>query len=173
MAAFSLMRLFHGIGRLEEDDKTALTPAQAKAMLAIVTPLRKQPTLTPEQATRTRKQLEAQLTAAQQDAIAQAAPGRQGGRGGAGVAGANGPPRHEGAAEGQPGAAPGRDGQGGGWRPGAGPGGAGPGRRGAGMFAGGMDNFNPFYTSGDNPMAGRMAQRMQATFDALAAKAHR
>ncbi|HEX2948798.1 MAG TPA: hypothetical protein VHV83_04415 [Armatimonadota bacterium] len=69
---FALVRLFTGIGRLEEDGQHACTPAQAKAILALMTPLRSQATLTPQQALRIQTKLEAILTSAQKDAIANA-----------------------------------------------------------------------------------------------------
>lgn len=38
--AFQLMRLISNVGRIEEEGKAALTPAQAKSMLALLQPLR-------------------------------------------------------------------------------------------------------------------------------------
>lgn len=181
--SFALMRMFRGIGRLEEDGKTPLTPQQAKAILAVMTPLRTKATLTPEEAEKARTQLDAQLTQAQRDAIAQAAQNRGGWgggqRGGFGGGQAGGPGGQAGAPGGAPSSVPGPwqgrvgGGQTGGpggqaGAPGGAPGGPGGGR---GMGAPMDPNMNPFNPSGNNPMAGRMAERNKAIFDALEAKA--
>lgn len=67
--SFALASLFRNIGQMDEDGKTPLTPAQAKAILAVMTPLRSKPTLKPEEAQNAQKLLEAQLTQTQKDAI--------------------------------------------------------------------------------------------------------
>ncbi|MHB9133024.1 MAG: hypothetical protein ACYDBB_18305 [Armatimonadota bacterium] len=172
-AKFSLMRLFSGIGRLEEEGKTPLTPAQAKAILAIMTPLRTQKTLTAAQAEETLKKLQAELTAEQRDAIDQMRRDRPARRGGERPQG--GPPPN-GMVEGKSPEGPGPRPNGGMGSPDGSPPGGRDGSRQPdagrpGMSPEEMKNMNPFNPSGDNPMAERMAQRQQATFDALEAKA--
>jgi len=82
-AVFGLVRFFRNVGRLAEDDSTTpLTPAQAKGILAVMTPLRTQKTLTPDDAEKVRAQLEKQLTPAQLEAIKQANANRFSQRGG-------------------------------------------------------------------------------------------
>jgi hypothetical protein len=88
---FGLVRLFRQIGRLaEEGSTTPLTPAQARAILSLMTPLRTQATLTPAQATAIRETLDAELTPAQREAIAQLPDRRRGGFGGRGPGGPDG-----------------------------------------------------------------------------------
>lgn len=160
---FALLRLFRGIGRLEEAGKTPLTAAQAKAVLAIMTPLRTQQTLTPEQAKAAADKLNAILTAEQRAAIDAFRPGRGnwGNRQGDGQppAGAR-PPDAE-----RPTSPPPADtSTNGGER-----------RMGERGFGGpppaGMENMNPFNPGEDNPMAKRMTERWQPIFTALEAKA--
>ncbi|MHB0939024.1 MAG: hypothetical protein ACYDCO_24715 [Armatimonadota bacterium] len=172
-AKMELPRLFRSLGRLEEL-KAPLTPAQAKTILAIMTPLRAQKTLTNDQAEKALEQLQAQLTKAQKDALAQARERR--GRGGDG--GQRGPGRENaGPNAGRPAPGPwaGRDGGGapGGGNP-SGPGGGNPRGPGGGdpaEFAKRMETMNPFYAESDNPMTQRMAERNQEIFDMLKAKA--
>jgi translation initiation factor IF-2 len=167
-----LGRLFRNVGQLEEL-KAPVTAKQAKAILDIMNPLRKQASLSPEEADKALAKLKAQLTKDQLDAIAQAASERMSRRGGEGGApgpgggarrgGWDGAPRPGGGApgDGAPGGAPG-DGA-----PGGAPGGRG---MGGGGFGAQMETMNPF-NPGENPMAQRMAERYNAVFEALEAKA--
>jgi hypothetical protein len=109
-----------------------------------MTPLLSQPTLTPSQAATIRTKLDAILTAAQREAIAQT-PERFGRR--------DGPP-----GDGQP-AMPSDDRR------------EVSGHQRPGLPPENMENVNPFNPDSDHPMAARMAQRWQAVFDALDAKA--
>jgi len=187
---FELMGLFRGLGRLD-DLKAPLTEKQAKAILAIMNPLRKQATLSPEEADKALAKLKAELTKAQLDALAQAARERMmrggpgGGPGGRQRDGA--PPNAAGNGGGMPPSGgdsapgsgdmprrrgdggPGGGGPGGGAPGGGGPGG-GPGGRGGGGFGAQMETMNPFHP-GDDPMSQRMAERINAVFDELEAKA--
>jgi len=160
-----LMRLFQGVGRLDEL-KAPLTPAQAKAILVVINPLRKQAILSADQAAKVLPELQAQLTKAQQDAIAQAPRNRMR-RGGAGRPGGNQPggPNAAGNNGGEPPRAPGTDGP---PRRRRGDGEGGPGGGEPGGFFAQMETMNPFNTSGETPMA----DRYKAIFDALEAKAH-
>ena len=71
---FQLSRLVGNIGRLEEDSKTPLTSKQAKAVLAVLTPLRKQPTMDQDQAKAAIRDLQKVLTDDQRSAISTMAP---------------------------------------------------------------------------------------------------
>jgi len=191
-AKMELARLFRGLGRLDELN-APLTAAQAKSILAIMSPLRTQKTLSSDQATKVLAQLQAQLTKAQIAALEQArqrrGPGGNGGPGGFGGPGGNagpggnggpggdnagpnqGGPRGPWAGQGGNAGAPG-----GGDTPPRGPGGAGGPQRGPGggdpaQFAKQMETMNPFYADSDNPMAQRMTERNKEVFDMLAAKA--
>jgi hypothetical protein len=66
---FQLMRLVGNISRLEEDGKAALTPKQAKAILAILEPLRQRASLDESVARDTVKDIRAILTDKQHAAI--------------------------------------------------------------------------------------------------------
>jgi len=177
---FALVLGFFGIGRLEREGKTPLTSAQAKAILAVMTPLRTQQTLTPEQAEKVLTQIKAQLTKEQITAMETprrgAGPGGFGRPGGAGGQGGSGsmnnpggmhrpdwphtPDRTAGMNGGQPPAMREGDRPRGHWSP---PGGGGqPGSPPARMV-----NFNPFSTAHENPMS----EHVQAIFSALEAKA--
>lgn len=175
-AKMELPRLFRNLGRLEEL-KEPLTPAQAKAILAIMTPLRTQKTLTNDEAKKVLERLQAQLTPAQKDALAQSRERRgRGGDGGRRDPGGNTAGPNAGApAPGGSRAGRGGDGAPGGGAPRrSGPDGTNPRGPGGGdpaEFAKRMETMNPFYMDGDNPMAQRMAERYQAIFDMLEAKA--
>ncbi len=190
-AKFELMRLFRRVTRLAEDDNTPLSASQARAILAIMTPLRTQKTLTSDQAASVSKQLEAQLTPEQRAGMEQMSNRRGGGGpGGSGGTGApNGAQAQGGRNDRQngtpaqgdrPGGQNGTQAQGdrGAW--GGGPGGGAPGGTSGGDSQNGgrpritpeeMAKMNPFNPSGDNPMASRMAERTNAAFDTLEAKA--
>lgn len=139
--SFALMRLFTSIGRLEQDGTATLSAAQAKSILALMNPLRKQASLTSTQATTVNNKLKALLTKAQLAEIEQLSP----------VMGNGGGPRNGG----NPGATntPPRDG---GNRP---------------APPAGMEDINPFNANSDNPMAQRMAERMNEVFSLLEKKA--
>ncbi|HEX2948121.1 MAG TPA: hypothetical protein VHV83_00885 [Armatimonadota bacterium] len=155
-AKFVLVRLFRSIGRLDEAS-APLTPAQAKAILAIMNPLRTQPTLTSEQAEKVTAELNTQLTPAQQQEIEQM-HNRRPGQAGQGNGQQNGQPPANG-----------------GWRRGdqagdqrGGPGGPnGPGQ----MSAADMEKMNPFNPGDSDPQFARMAERWQSIFASLEAKA--
>lgn len=71
---FQLTRATRNITELEKNKETALTPAQAKQVLAILKPLRSKPKLTSDQAKAASIKLEKVFTLAQQDAIAKMRP---------------------------------------------------------------------------------------------------
>lgn len=70
LATQQLVHLFLGIGQLAGDNQSSITPAEAKALLAVIMPLRTQQQLTPAQAEQVTRQLQTQLTAVQREAIA-------------------------------------------------------------------------------------------------------
>ncbi|HAH87822.1 MAG TPA: hypothetical protein DCL60_10695 [Armatimonadetes bacterium] len=72
---FRLMQLPRQITELNKDAKTALTPAQAKAILSVLKPLRQKPTLTVEEAKKVSAQLDKIFTAEQKEAMANLRPG--------------------------------------------------------------------------------------------------
>jgi hypothetical protein len=165
MDAFRLVGLLTRIGRLEEEGKQPLTPQQAKAVLAVVNPLRKQETLAPDQARAAADKIETQLTQAQRTAIEEMRP-------------TGGPPR------GDRGSGQGPGGQAGERQGGSRPEGSWGGRGGepGGTPPGGappegdhrpaeMENFNPLNPPSDNPMASRMAERVKTAIEALERKA--
>ena len=152
MAGMTLARLFTGIGALEREGKNTLSVAQAKSILSLMQPLRKQQKLTTAQAENMQKKLEQLLTSAQREEIAQLTPMR--GPGGGGRSGGE------------------RTGDGaGGARPGGGASGTdsgGPPPAGGGRPAmEGMADMNPFNPDSDNPMAMRMAERIDEVFELL------
>jgi hypothetical protein len=169
--AFALARTFGGIGRLAHAPQTTITKAQAKAILALMTPLRTQPNLTAAQATATKTKLEAILTAAQREELKKMPQRRSDGARRDGQGGREGGHRWGGGQGGPPqggmgGPPPG--GQGGnmptpptGGMPGSGPGGrmGGPPQM--------TKDFNPFLDSQDNFMAKRW-QELFATLESLA-----
>jgi len=82
---FQLMQMVRHIGEMEKDKKYALTPAQAKKVLAVLKPLRSKPKLTQDQAKQALKDLKSALTAEQLNAMARMRtrfrPGPPGGAG--------------------------------------------------------------------------------------------
>ncbi|HEY3416385.1 MAG TPA: hypothetical protein VGM23_05830 [Armatimonadota bacterium] len=127
-ATFALVRLFTGLGQLD-GEQAPLTAAQAKSILAIMTPLRDQPSLTPAQAEQAQKNIEAVLTTPQRDALARVpTPGPPSGRP------IGGPPPTPPAGENAPTGPPSGDG-----RPG-----------------GGMERMNPFNTQAKSPLSARI-----------------
>ncbi|MCE5197950.1 MAG: hypothetical protein ABFD54_06720 [Armatimonadota bacterium] len=72
--AFQLMKLVGNIGRLESDGKSGLTPQQAKAVLAVLQPLRKRESLDETSAKEAMKALQAVLTDKQRSAISALPP---------------------------------------------------------------------------------------------------
>jgi hypothetical protein len=153
-ATFELMRLVRNVGRLDSGDKGHLTPDQAKKILVILTPLRKQIALNNVQAKAATNKINAVLTKEQKKIIKAMKPekgmggmgsghhpegegGMMGGGGphppdGGGMMGGGGGPHH-----------PDGEGMMGGGGPHQGPHPGGP----------GMENFNPFNPPKDSPMA--------------------
>jgi len=145
---FQLTRLAGNIGKLEEEKKAPLTPAQAKAVLAVLEPLRGKPKLTQDDAKVALKGLKAALNEQQLTEIGKMKePERRPGQGG----------------QGGPGMGPGGGQRG----PGQGPGAGQP----PAMNPDAMKNFNPFNLPKDSPMGGRSAERWNKFFDALTKKA--
>jgi hypothetical protein len=70
-----LMRLMGGIGRLESENKQPLTAAQAKAVLAVVNPLRKASSLSEDQAGKAVTKINSILSADQRKILAEAPSG--------------------------------------------------------------------------------------------------
>lgn len=160
---FQLTSMMGGIGRLEQDTKAPLTPAQAKSILAVINPLKTQATLTQDQAKEAMRGIKEVLTEKQLTEIAK--PQRQFGRGN-GAGGGGGAPGGGGPGGGGPGGgAPGAGAQGGGRAPGAG-----GGNRPA-FDPEAMKNFNPFNQKASVPSMGRGGNRLQRTIDALEKKA--
>jgi hypothetical protein len=80
---FQLMQMVRHIDQIDQDKKYTLTSAQAKSVLSVLKPLRKQPKLTQEQAKQALKDLKKIFTAAQLNAMARIKPMfRSGNRGG-------------------------------------------------------------------------------------------
>jgi len=157
---FQLTRLVGNIGRLEQEGKNKLTPAQAKQLLGILQPLRTQPKLTQDDAKEAIRSLQAALTMDQRTEIGQMPERRFGGgnRGGQGGPGGQG----MGGAGGQGGGAPrGQGGQNGG-RPG--------GQR-PQFDPAAMKDFNPFNAQSGGMGGPRAAARYDEFFKALEAKA--
>jgi hypothetical protein len=149
---FQLMQMVRHIGDIDRDPKHALTPAQAKKVLAVLRPLRSKSKLTQDQAKQALKSLKVIFTVDQLNAMAKIkAPQRFGG----GQRPGGGPP-------------------GGFGRPSGGPGGPG-GNRPAGprMDPARMKDFNPFYTNVDksDPHSVSSAKRWDDFFSKLDAKA--
>lgn len=139
---FQLMGMAGNIGRLDKETKTPLTKAQAKAVLAVLKPLRAKPKLTQDEAKKALKGLKKVLTEKQLTEIGKMKPEDR--RGGQRMGSGNGDrPRGEG--------------NGGGQR-----------RR---FDPDAMKNFNPFNPSKDAPGGERSAKRWQEFFAALEKKA--
>jgi hypothetical protein len=169
---FQLTRMLRGLGELDKDSATALTPTQAKGVLAVLKPWQTKPKMTQDDAKNVMKGVKKVLTARQLNALSRVQDRGFGG-GGRGGPGGGGPP----------GGAPGGGGFGG--PPGGGPPGGGPpgGFRGAGGGGPGggmrrfdpatMKNFNPLLTKADssNPMAGRRVERNKRMFAELEQRA--
>lgn len=146
---FQLTSTLRGLEELDRNQKTKLTPAQAKKILGVLQPLRNKPKMTQDDAKNALKQIKAALNVTQLNALARIEAERRnrfGGPGGGGM----------GMRPGGPGGAPGG-------APGARPGGnAGP--RPGGPASGrwqmpdlsSMKDFNPFKP---NPKMGPFAQR--------------
>jgi hypothetical protein len=71
---FQLSRLASNIGRLDKETKSPVTPDQAKAILAVLTPLRKQESMDQEGAKAAIRSLQKVLTDDQRNAISTMAP---------------------------------------------------------------------------------------------------
>ena len=164
-----------GFTEMERSKNTQFKPVQAKRMLAVLTPFRKQPKMTQDQAKAAIKKVSTILDARQLAAIdraLQAEQRRMAGRGGFGGGGGGG-----GFGGGRPGGPGGPGGVGGG-RPGGpggmgGPGGrmGGPGRGRMGFDPARMKNFNPVNPEKSSPMYERNAQRNEKLFAFLQARA--
>ena len=154
---FQLTSTLRTLEELDKDQKTRLTPAQAKKILAVLQPLRNKPKMTQDDAKNALKQIKAALNVSQLNAMARIEAERRNRRGGPGGAG-GGMGMRPGGPGGAPGGAPGaRPGGNNGARPG-GPGGAG--RPGGGQWQmpdpAAMKDFNPFKP---DPKMGQFAQR--------------
>jgi len=144
---FQLMQMTRKIGQIDKDPKYTLTPKQAKQILKVLKPLRKQPKMTQDQAKTALKQLKAILTIDQLNAMARIKqPQRMGG---------------------------GSQGMGGGRPGGGGFGGAGGGQGNRPRDPNAMKNFNPYYKDpkGGQGFMAQRAKRMDDMFAALQAKA--
>jgi hypothetical protein len=149
-----------GLMELERTKSTQLEPAQAKKLLATLTPLRKQPKLTQEQAKTAIKQVQRILNNRQlaaidrvltQDQTRMRGMGGQGGPGGMRPGGMGGPGAPGGMRPGGPGGRPG------GMRP---------------MFdPARMQNFNPFNPQRTSPSYDREKQANDRLFTFLQARA--
>lgn len=88
---FQLSQMVRHIGEIDKDPKHALTPAQAKQVLAVLKPLRTQPKLTQDQAKQALKDLKRVFTVDQLNAMAKIkSPQRRPGMGGPGGPGGPG-----------------------------------------------------------------------------------
>lgn len=76
---FQLMTMVRHIGEIDRDPKYALTAAQAKKVLAVLTPLRSKPKLTQDQAKDALKSLKTVFTVTQLNAMAKIKTRRPGG----------------------------------------------------------------------------------------------
>jgi hypothetical protein len=159
---FQLMRLVQNVGRLDSGKNGKITPDQAKTLLGILDPLRKQDILTQDQAKVALDKISALLTDEQQKLIADMKPEKNsGGTGGGGfhnheggMMGGGGPHQNEGGMMG----------------------GGGPHQHEAGMMGGGgspqanpgaMENMNPFNPPKDSPMAKNISKQMDKIFKQL------
>lgn len=136
-----------GIVECERAQSTEIKPAQAKQLLAIVNPLRKQPKLTQDQAKAAIGKVKKLLDTRQLTAMDKAITDSQRRRGG-------------------PGGAPG----GGAGGPGGAPGGGAPGGNRPPFDAAKMKDFNPFNPDKSSPMYERTKERNDALFAFLEAR---
>jgi hypothetical protein len=146
-----------GFPELEKDKATAVTPAQAKQILAALEPWKTKSKMTADEAKGLIKSIQKPLTEKQRAVLAKLP---QRGFGGGRPPGGGGGPG---------GAGPGGQGGSQGARQGGGGGGGG----GRGFDINQMKNFNPFLTKADpsNPMSTRRVDRAKYTYAALAARA--
>ncbi|HEY3418600.1 MAG TPA: hypothetical protein VGM23_17120 [Armatimonadota bacterium] len=152
---FALSRFAGNIGKLEEEGKVPLTPAQAKAVLAVLEPLRTKTTLSQDEAKDALKGLKAALNEQQLTEIGKMKqPQRGRGQGGGMGQGGQGGGMGQGGGRGQGGGT----GQGGGQR--------------RAFDPNTMKDFNPFNPPKDSPMAQRGIERWNKFFDALKKKAN-
>jgi hypothetical protein len=166
---FQLTRMLRGLQELEKEPKNALTPTQAKGILAVLKPWQTKEKMTQDDAKNVMKGVKKVLTPAQLNVLSRVPErggfgGRGGGGGGFGGPGGGGPP----------GAGPGGGGPPGGFRaggPGGGPGG--PGGGGRRFDPAQMKNFNPLLTKADpnNPMASRRVERNKQMYSMLSERA--
>jgi len=163
-----------GLAECERSKNTELKPAQAKSILAVLTPLRKQPKLTQDQAKGAIQKLQKVFDAKQLAAVDRSVQASQQRRGGFGGPGGGGP---GGGGPGGPGGAgrpPGGGGPGGPGGPGGAgrpPGGGGPGGGGPPAFdPAAMKDFNPFNPDKKSPMYDRQKERNDKLFEFLTAR---
>lgn len=141
--AFQIIRILDNASRLNDGKKGKLSKEQAKKILDVIVPLRKQKTLTQKQAKATLDKINGILTDEQKKLIAEMKPERKKGKAGAGgnePGGGMAPP------EGGPGM--------------GGPGGGGPG----GGAPANMESLNPFNPPADLPMAQMMVKQTGEIF---------
>jgi hypothetical protein len=169
---FQLTRMLRGLSELDKDAGTALTPPQAKSVLAVLKPWQTKPKMTQDDAKSVMKGVKKVLTAKQLNALSRVQDrGFGGGRGGPG-GGPGGPGGGGPGGGGPPGG--GFGGPGGGGPPGGGPPGGGRGGGGMRRFdPATMKNFNPLLTKADssNPMASRRVERNKRMFAELEQRA--
>lgn len=149
---FMLMKLARNLARMEKEQQTPLTQAQAKTILQVLTPLRSKTSLSQDEAKATIRQIKPLLTERQLTEIGKMKSARQPGSGAASGG------QDAGSAGGSAGGGQGRGGQSGqaGQRP--------------RMDPAQMKNFNPFNPPAGSPMAER-GDQWQEMFDLLTAKA--
>jgi hypothetical protein len=154
-----------GLMEMERSPSTKLKAAQAKQVLTVLNPLRKQPKLTQDQARASIQKLQKAFDTKQLTAVDRAIKSSQRRMAGGGRPGGGGP-------GGPGGGGPGGGGPGfGGGRPGGGgPGGPG-GRSGGGFDINRMKNFNPFNPDKASPRYERSKERNDRLFAFLSARA--
>ncbi len=148
--AFQLIRILDNASRLNDGKKGKLSKEQAKKILDIIAPLRKQKTLTQKQAKTTLDKISVILTDEQKKLIEEMKPEKKKGKAGAG---GNGP----GGGMAPPEGGPGMGGPGGEGGPGGGPGGNSAAQK-------NMESLNPFNPPADLPMAQMMVKQTGEIF---------
>jgi hypothetical protein len=158
-----------GIQEMERSKGTELKPAQAKQLLAVLTPYRKQPKMTQDQAKAGIQKIQRILDQKQLTAVDRAikaserrrggGPGGPGGAPGGGAPGGGGPGAPGGVRPGGPGG------------PGGSPGGPGGRAGGRGFDPARMQNFNPFNPDKSSPFGQSRAERNEKLFAFLSARA--
>ena len=168
---FQLTSTLRALIEIDKDQKTKLTPTQAKKILAVLQPYRNKPKMTQDDAKNALKGIKAALNVDQLNAIARIEAerrNRRGGFGGPGAGAGGGMGMRPGGPGGGPGGMP-RGGAGGaGARPG-GPGGPGGGFRMPDPSR--MKDFNPFKPDTSTPFGQRAAQMWNEFFKGLQQRA--